>query len=86
MSIPSKGKSELRERLEAPQLLVAPGVYDALSAMLPHLLCINLNGMRADGPKILPLGQGENDAEILQWVAEQLPGGGTWLAPFLLRP
>jgi sugar phosphate isomerase/epimerase len=42
----------------------------AFTAMLPHLLCVNLNGMAANGPKILPLAEGEDDAQILRMVAE----------------
>ena len=38
--------------------------------MLPHLLCVNLNGMAANCPKILPLAEGEDDAQILRMVAE----------------
>ena len=42
----------------------------ALNAMLPYLLCVNLNGMAANGPKILPLAEGEDDAALLRMVAE----------------
>lgn len=41
-----------------------------LEKIKPHLLCLNLNGMRRGGPKILPLGQGENDAAILQAIRQ----------------
>ena len=37
---------------------------DFFNAMVPHLLCVNLNGMAVDGEKILPLGDGENDLLI----------------------
>lgn len=33
--------------------------------MKPHLWAVNLNGMNADGPKILPIGSGESEAEML---------------------
>jgi hypothetical protein len=34
--------------------------------MKPFLLCLNLNGMNHDAePKILPLGQGEHEAAML---------------------
>lgn len=33
--------------------------------MLPHLWAMNLNGMNPDGPKILPIGSGEKEAEML---------------------
>lgn len=38
--------------------------------MTPYLFCVNLNGMTVGGAKILPLGQGERDLEILQMIAE----------------
>ncbi|MDX1944760.1 MAG: TIM barrel protein [Pirellulaceae bacterium] len=44
-----------------------------LQKMLPHLVCLNLNGMTADGErqgrKILPLGQGELDLGLLKTIA-----------------
>lgn len=47
---------------------------DALKRMKPHLLCVNLNGTATDGErrgrKILPLGQGDRDREVLQAVRE----------------
>ncbi|MFK7735941.1 MAG: sugar phosphate isomerase/epimerase family protein [Pirellulaceae bacterium] len=43
---------------------------EALGKMLPHLLCVNLNGMTPGGPKIVPLGKGEMDAKILSWVRD----------------
>lgn len=33
--------------------------------MLPHLWAVNLNGMNPGGPKILPLGSGEKEIEML---------------------
>src|SRR5688572_24634672 len=43
-----------------------------LPRMLPHLLCLNLNGMSANGDKsdmkILPIGQGELDRRLLKIV------------------
>lgn len=37
--------------------------------MKPYLLCLNLNGMNPSGrPKILPIGQGEREAAMLQTV------------------
>ena len=47
-----------------------PSMSEDLAAMLPHLLCVNLNGMAANGPQILPLADGEDDASILRLVAE----------------
>jgi sugar phosphate isomerase/epimerase len=43
---------------------------NALRQMLPHLLCINLNGMRKAGPKILPIAQGDDDLAILRTIRD----------------
>jgi sugar phosphate isomerase/epimerase len=47
---------------------------DHLKAMLPHLLCLNLNGMRKggdkDGLKILCLGEGDDDAKLLKVIKD----------------
>jgi sugar phosphate isomerase/epimerase len=43
---------------------------DALTIMVPYLYCLNLNGMNIDGPKILPLGEGKEDAKILRMIKE----------------
>ncbi len=42
----------------------------ALAAMKPYLLCLNLNGTTPRGPKILPLGQGQFDADIIRWIRQ----------------
>jgi len=42
----------------------------AFTAMVPYLMCVNLNGMVAGGPKIVPLGEGEDDAGILRMVGD----------------
>ena len=34
----------------------------------PYLIALNLNGMRAGGPKILPLGAGDRELEMLRIV------------------
>jgi hypothetical protein len=36
--------------------------------MVPYLYCVNLNGMNRKGPKILPIGQGEMDLEIITMI------------------
>ena len=45
---------------------------EALKLMLPHLLCVNLNGMDLDGDakgrKILPIGAGTQDLKVLRQV------------------
>ncbi len=43
---------------------------EALRELKPYLLCLNLNGTTVGGPKILPLGAGEQDAELLQWIRQ----------------
>ncbi len=43
---------------------------EAFYAMLPYLTCVNLNGMTKGGPKILPLGQGEEDLKILKMIRD----------------
>jgi sugar phosphate isomerase/epimerase len=47
---------------------------DLLKKMKPHLLALNLNGMTKDGEKIgkkiLPLGAGEADYQLLKVIAE----------------
>jgi len=41
----------------------------SLKLMQPHLLCINLNGMNDDAhPKIVPLGQGRHEADMLRII------------------
>jgi cytochrome c553/sugar phosphate isomerase/epimerase len=46
---------------------------ELLPEMLPHLVCLNLNGMMPDGErrgqKILPLGQGDLDLALLKTIA-----------------
>jgi sugar phosphate isomerase/epimerase len=45
-----------------------------LAAMKPYLLCLNLNGMTKDGDKrgmkILPLGQGDLDLQLLRTIRD----------------
>ncbi|MBM3888921.1 MAG: TIM barrel protein [Verrucomicrobia bacterium] len=45
-----------------------------LAAMKPYLLCLNLNGMTKDGDKrgmkILPLGQGDLDLQLLKTIRD----------------
>jgi sugar phosphate isomerase/epimerase len=38
--------------------------------MVPYLMCVNLNGMTIGGPKILPVGQGEEDRRILEMIRD----------------
>jgi len=41
-----------------------------LDAMMPYLWVVNLNGMRPEGPKILPFGTGTHEMEMLQRVLD----------------
>ena len=41
-----------------------------LEKIKPHLLCLNLNGMRKAGPKILTIGQGDDDAAVLAAIRD----------------
>ena len=36
--------------------------------MLPHLMAVNLNGMRAEGPMILPIGEGDREQEMISVI------------------
>ncbi|HEX5172366.1 MAG TPA: TIM barrel protein [Cyclobacteriaceae bacterium] len=39
---------------------------ELLTRMMPYLRAVNLNGMRADGPQILPIGQGDLELGMLK--------------------
>jgi sugar phosphate isomerase/epimerase len=39
-----------------------------LELMLPYLSTINLNGMRVGGPKIIPLGEGDRELEMMKHI------------------
>lgn len=51
-----------------------PHFRELLQRMLPHLMCLNLNGMDVKGDqigrKILPLGMGSEDLPLLRIIAE----------------
>lgn len=40
----------------------------ALEQLKPYLMCLNLNGMTAAGPKIQTIGDGQLDSKIIRWV------------------
>lgn len=42
---------------------------ELLEMMLPHLSCININGMNIEGPKIITLGEGEHELEMLRLIS-----------------
>lgn len=39
-----------------------------IKATLPYLFAVNLDGMRVEGPKILPLGQGDRELEMMKFL------------------
>jgi len=41
-----------------------------LELMLPYLSTINLNGMRVEGPKILTLGEGEHELDMMRKIQD----------------
>jgi sugar phosphate isomerase/epimerase len=41
-----------------------------LSQMLPYLKTVNLNGMKIEGPKILTIGDGDQEAEMLKTLKD----------------
>lgn len=38
--------------------------------MLPYLSAVNINGMKAEGPKIITLGEGDREMEMLRFIKE----------------
>ena len=43
---------------------------ELMKLMKPHLLCLTINGMKPGGPKILPVGQGDNDRALLEVIRD----------------
>jgi hypothetical protein len=43
---------------------------DLLPKMLPHLRAVVINGMRPEGPKILPVGSGSHERRMLRVLAD----------------
>ena len=41
---------------------------ELMELMLPYLSCINLNGMRVEGPKIISLGEGDRELEMMKII------------------
>lgn len=39
---------------------------EMVDVMLPYLWSVNLNGLRKGGPKILPIGQGDHEREMIE--------------------
>ncbi|MFW6107321.1 MAG: hypothetical protein ACOC8A_01375 [bacterium] len=46
-----------------------------LEQMMPYLLCINLNGMKPGGPKILPIGAGTKELAMMKAIARSSYAG-----------
>lgn len=43
---------------------------ELLPRMLPYLRAININGMKPEGPKIIPVGQGTREVEMIRLVID----------------
>lgn len=44
-------------------------IYEEIvNDMIPYLWAVNLNGMRKEGPKILPIGQGNLEKEMIEML------------------
>ncbi|MDA0195799.1 MAG: hypothetical protein O2951_12270 [Bacteroidetes bacterium] len=39
--------------------------------MLPYLWSVNINGMKKDGPKIITVGQGEEEQQMIQLLLDK---------------
>jgi hypothetical protein len=39
--------------------------------MMPYLWAVNLNGMKEEGPKILPIGKGNLEGEMIRLLEEK---------------
>lgn len=65
--------------MEAPQVSLVynfhhghhqvEGFSELMELILPHLSTININGMKVDGPKIITLGAGDRELEMLKIIA-----------------
>jgi hypothetical protein len=44
---------------------------EMVDMMLPYLWSVNLNGMRKEGPKILPIGQGDHEQEMINLLIKK---------------
>ncbi|WP_339810838.1 hypothetical protein [uncultured Imperialibacter sp.] len=43
---------------------------DIIDVALPYLWAVNLNGMREEGPKILPIGSGDRESEMMAYLTK----------------
>ena len=44
---------------------------ELVEQMLPYLRAVNLNGMRAGGPKILPIGAGDQEKQMIDYLRKK---------------
>jgi sugar phosphate isomerase/epimerase len=44
---------------------------ELVDTMMPYLWAVNLDGMRVEGPKILPIGAGDKEREMIQILKEK---------------
>lgn len=44
--------------------------YELFTVALPYVWCVNLNGMRKNGPKILTIGAGDLERDMIQFVLD----------------
>lgn len=42
-----------------------------IEAVFPYLWCVSLNGMKKDGPKIIPIGKGNLEKEMIQLLLDK---------------
>lgn len=43
---------------------------ELFAKVLPHLMAVNVNGMKKDGPMILPIGDGDRELEMLKVIRQ----------------
>ena len=76
----SENQLEIIERVNDPRAGMVYNFHHAhheieqwpenLARMLPYLRAVNLNGMKPAGPKIVPLGQGTHELDMLRVLLE----------------
>ena len=71
-----RNQLKIIEKMNDPQLGIVYNFHHAheqleefpqlLDIMQPYLLAVNLNGMHEEGPKILPIGKGNSEKQMIQ--------------------